>query len=101
LLHSIAFLAFIASLAAMARKLDAFPGGPRYDWEQWLDGTAWILRKGEDFEIEIASMRAAVSRAAKERGLTVRTKAVRDEDGTEALAIQASRERAPGPPSTR
>jgi hypothetical protein len=75
----------------MARKLDAFPGGPPYDFDRWFDGSPWLLRKGEDFEIDIASMRAAVSRAAKARGLKVRTKLIRDDDGTEALAIQASR----------
>jgi hypothetical protein len=39
----------------LARKLKEFPGGPtrgRYPWDQWLDGSVWLLRKGEDYEIE-------------------------------------------------
>lgn len=74
----------------MAKKLDAFPGGPAYDWDKWLDGSPWLLRKGEDYEIDTASMRAAASRAAKARGKKARTRVIRDQDGTEALAIEAS-----------
>jgi hypothetical protein len=73
----------------MAKKLKAFPGSPSYEWDQWLDGSPWLLRRGEDYEIGTASMRAAVSRAARQRGKTVKTKALIDEDGVEALAVQA------------
>lgn len=73
----------------MAEKLSAFPGRPPYDWDRWLDGAPWRLRKGEDYDIDTASMRAAVSRAAKARGKRVRTRLVRDEDGAEALVVQA------------
>ena len=73
----------------MATKLSAFPGVPPYDWDQWLDGSAWLLRKGEDYDIESASMRAAASRAAKERGKRVRTAVVTDDNGVESVAVQA------------
>jgi hypothetical protein len=73
----------------MAKKLDEFPGGPPYRWDLWLDGSPWLLRKGEDYEIGTPSMRAAVSRAAKAREKKVRTRVVREKDGTEALVVQA------------
>jgi hypothetical protein len=73
----------------MAKKLESFPRGPLYDWDQWLDGSPWLLTRGEDFEIDIPSMRAAASRAAKARGLRVRTSAVEASDGQSALAVQA------------
>jgi hypothetical protein len=77
----------------MAKRLDAFPGGPPHDWDKWLDGSPWLLRRGEDFEIGVASMRAAASRAARGRGLKIRTRLVRDDDGVEGLIIQAVRSR--------
>lgn len=76
----------------MAKRLDRFPGGPtrdRYDWDQWFDGEPWLLKKGEDYEIATASMRAAVSRAAKDAGKKVRTRVGSDSAGTETLVIQA------------
>ena len=75
----------------MAKRLNSFPRGPSYDWDRWLDGSPWLLTRGADFEIDIASMRAAASRAAKARGLRVRTSAVQDADGSDALAVQAYR----------
>ena len=75
----------------MAEKLEEFPGGPTrttYPWGQWLDGSVWLLRKGEDYEVETASMRAAASKAAKAHGKKLRTRIV-TENGTEGLAIQA------------
>lgn len=73
----------------MAKKLDAFPAGPGYDWDKWLDGSAWLLRKGEDYDIGTPSMRAAASRAARERGKKIRTRQVTQDDGTDALVVQA------------
>jgi hypothetical protein len=77
----------------VARKLKSFPGrratSRAYPWEQWLDGSVWLLRSGEDYSITTDSMRAAVSRAAKQAGKRARTSVVEDDDGTEALAVQA------------
>lgn len=75
----------------MAKRLKEFPGEhvrDRYPWDEWLDGSAWLLRRGDDYTITTASMRAAASRAATERNKRVRTSAQED-DGAEALAIQA------------
>jgi hypothetical protein len=76
----------------MAEKLKEFPGGPtrgKYRWDLWLDGSAWLLRKGDDYEISSLSMRAVASRAAKAAGKKVRTRLRKDPDGSEALIIQA------------
>jgi hypothetical protein len=78
----------------MAERLKAFPGGPRYDWDNWLDGTPWLLRKGEDYDIDTDSMRAAASRAAKQRKKKVRTRVIADERG-EGLALEAYPPEAP------
>lgn len=72
----------------MAKQLDRFPGGGSYDWDQWLDGGIWLLTKGEDFEIDIESMRAAASRAAKQAGKKVRTRVIKEGEADQ-LAIQA------------
>ena len=75
----------------MAERLERFPGGPTqgaHAWEEWLDGSPWLLRRGEDCEIETASMRPAASRAAKAAGKRVHTRVISDEQG-EALAIEA------------
>jgi hypothetical protein len=76
----------------MARELESFPPRRRaskYPWEEWLNGRPWLLRHGEDYTVSSASMRASVARKAKELGKQVRTQASTDDDGTEALIIQA------------
>ncbi len=66
------------------------PGRPRkYDWNSWLDGQVRKLKRGEHYETSTASMRATASNAAKKSGRKLRTKAVTETDGTEALIIQA------------
>jgi hypothetical protein len=61
----------------------------RYPWDEWLDGHPWKLRRGEDFDTSIASMRAIASKAARSEGMTLRTQATKDDDGAEVLIIQA------------
>ena len=76
----------------MAKKRKEFPGGPtrgRYDWSTWLNGDVWELESGDDFEVDIASMRAIASRAAKQAGKKLRTRVIHNEDGTDSLVIQA------------
>ena len=73
----------------MAERLDEFPSGAtKYPWEDWLDGSIWLLRKGVDYDIGTPSMRQAVARAAKASGKQLRTRTEREKDGTEALIIQ-------------
>lgn len=75
----------------MARQLKEFPGRRRsqYNWDEWLDGQTWLLRRGEDYNVSTDVMRANVSKAAAARGMKVQTKKVIEKDGTEGLAIQA------------
>lgn len=74
----------------MAEVVDKMPkasgGGcrPKYAWDTWLDGQAWKLTAGEDFEIPLRSFQAAANKAARNRGLEVIT---RQHDG--CLYIQA------------
>jgi hypothetical protein len=75
----------------MARQLAQFPKARRqskYPWDQWLDGSVWLLRKGEDYETTSPSMRAIATSAAKKEGKRLRTQITVDEDGIEALVIQ-------------
>ncbi len=56
----------------MAQLLDKFPARD-YPWEEWLDGKPYGLKRGADFDTDVASMRVTVYRAAKRRGVRVRT----------------------------
>jgi hypothetical protein len=79
----------------VAEKLENFPGGARtkgggrkYPWDEWLDGSIWLLRKDEDYSSTTLSFRATISKTAKREGKKVRSRTVKDERG-EGLAIQA------------
>ncbi len=75
-----------------ARVLPEFPDQRRkgkYPWDEWLDGQVRLLRKGEQYSTETATMRAVASSAAKKAGKRLRSKVMTDEDGCEALVIQA------------
>lgn len=58
----------------MAKKVnpDLLSGGrgrpPIYPWDEWLDGSTWLLTKGEDFDIQIESMRQSIYNMARRRG---------------------------------
>ncbi len=74
----------------MAKRLDNFefprpPGrSPKYPWDEWLDGFAWRLTRGEDFVPTSESFRSMAYDAAELRGLKCQTKI----DG-DSLTIQA------------
>lgn len=76
----------------MARRLETFPAatGARYPWDEWLDGAAWQLVRGDDFHAKTSTLRANAQIQAKKRGGRVRTKAV-EQDGREAIVIQFQR----------
>lgn len=48
--------------------------GPKYPWDQILDGQTWRLDAGEDFACKPESFRGAVYLAAKARGVKARCK---------------------------
>jgi hypothetical protein len=76
----------------VATKLNDFPSRKRrskYPWAEWLDGSTWKLRRGEDFQTTGESMRATAVKAAQAAGKNIRTQVTTDQDGTEVLVLQA------------
>jgi hypothetical protein len=73
----------------MAARLDTFPAAAaaRYPWDQWLDGSPWALKQGEDFDAKPATVRSNARIQAEKRGGTVRT-CLLDEGGTPVVVIQ-------------
>lgn len=43
----------------------------RYPWDEWADGRARRIRRGEDFDTSAASMRVRLYQEARRRGLKV------------------------------
>lgn len=75
----------------MAEKIEALPAGrsgSRAVRDEWLDGSAWQLKQGEDYDRSTSAMRAALSTAGRSRGLRLRSRSGRETDGTETLAVQ-------------
>lgn len=53
-----------------------FPDGrgvEKYPWEQWFDGGIWQIKQGEDFQVDIGSMRSCIYTAAKRYKKKIRT----------------------------
>lgn len=77
----------------MARKLDNFPAdsNARYPWDEWLDGSAWELRRGEDFDAKPATLKTNAQSQAKKRNGRVRSRMTDTTEGREALVIQFQR----------
>lgn len=81
----------------MARVISEFPenietrGRPfKYPWRDWLNGEAWELVPGVDFNVEVASFRATLMKRAKDFGLTVRTAQSLDENDEPVFFLQAT-----------
>lgn len=73
----------------MARIVDSLPPArikSNYPWDEWFDGRAWELVKGEDFDCEVQSMRTMAYSRARERGLHAASRIVGD-----TLTIQATK----------
>lgn len=79
----------------MARKLETFPEAQersdKYPWSEWGDGSVWEIVRGTDFDTALSSMRQTVSKAAKKRGMTARTRGYK-RDGKEFLVFQFVRD---------
>ena len=76
----------------MARRLESFPYGQqppvrRYPWTDWLDGSVWEIRRGEDYDVSTENMRVNLHMKADSRAVKVRTKKVHDPKG-EGLVFQ-------------
>lgn len=59
----------------MAERIDNLTRRPPrpaiYPWAEWLDGSAWRIRRGEDFEVSAESMAAQIRIRAAREGRTV------------------------------
>lgn len=66
----------------MAKKLKGDVKGNKrgpqstYDWDTWLDGNSWQLKRGVDFDTPVEKMRIRVWNVSSQRGLSVRTEVV-------------------------
>jgi hypothetical protein len=70
----------------MARRLKTFPDTRdprtrRYPWNEWLDGSVWEIRRGEDYDVTTENMRVTLHMKADSRVIKVRTKKVHDQRG--------------------
>jgi hypothetical protein len=75
----------------MAVELEQFPSGARatkYPWEQWMNGSVWKLRRGEDYEATTRSMRTFAHTKASSADMKVKTRTLTDDDGIECLIVQ-------------
>ncbi len=74
----------------MATRLEAFSfeDTSRYQWSQWLDGSAWQLVRGEDFTASTSSVINSARDKAARKGGKVRTRRTTDQLGREGLILQ-------------
>jgi len=81
--HEIVFVGILFSFTIqekeMAKTLKKFVftnvgrSAKKYDWDNWLNGSAWELEKGKDFDIEVSSFRCGAYLAAGRRGKRLQT----------------------------
>jgi hypothetical protein len=65
------------------RPAEGFPparGRTRWDFSAVADGHVYLLRKGEDFDVEVESLAVAARRWAREHDYTLATRSEFDED---------------------
>jgi hypothetical protein len=71
----------------MAKKLKHFPDSKapatarRYPWSEWADGSAWEIRRGEDYDVATENMRVNLHLKADALGRKVRTRKITDTGG--------------------
>jgi hypothetical protein len=52
-------------------------GAPRkYPWDEWMDGSCWLLRAGVDYTIATRNFQATAFKHAQRNGYTLHTKQV-------------------------
>lgn len=65
-------------------RVDDFPPrGALWDFGEVADGDVYLLRKGRDFDVEVASLAAAARRWARTRGYRLTTRSEFDEQHAE------------------
>lgn len=71
----------------MATKLAAMPKKQRgHPWDEWSDGSAWLISQGTDFPGQLESMRVRLYSKAKELGKSLEIM-VNKEEGTIAFRM--------------
>lgn len=56
-----------------------------YPWDEWLDGSHWLLARGEDFKTEPHSFRSAIYAACTRRGVKATVSVKGDEVHVQAV----------------
>jgi hypothetical protein len=46
----------------------------KYPWSEWMDGQAWKIKQGEDFDTPTQSFVAALHTKAKAKGMKCKTR---------------------------
>lgn len=72
----------------MAERITHFTPRPDgrpalYPWDEWLDGSAWRIRRGEDFTVAPESMATQIRNTARDRGGRARARLTPDGEGVE------------------
>lgn len=67
-------------MAERIEPLKVRPGrAQRYPWAEWMDGSAWRIKRGVDFDSAAPAMRSVITAAASRRGVRVKTTVPDDE----------------------
>lgn len=76
----------------MAERIDNLSRARKtlYPWRNWMDGSAWRIHRGEDFEVSAESMAAQIRMRATREGMGAYARCP-DEDTVE---FEFSRKRA-------
>lgn len=45
---------------------------PKYPWDQWMNGSWWLIKQGEDFDSQIESLRTGLLNRARRHGVPVK-----------------------------
>lgn len=54
-----------------------------YPWDEWMDGSAWRIRRGEDFEVSAESMAQHIRNRARDGGMSAHARLTDDGEAVE------------------
>ncbi len=62
----------------MAKRLEEFPAlletrKKKYPWDEWMDGSIWIIERGIDFSVAFTTMQGYLYQQAIDNRQNVRT----------------------------
>jgi hypothetical protein len=81
----------------MPQRIDEMPKSNRgrakkYDFSDQFDGNTWVIVKGDDFDCEVASIRAHLYREVREAGKSLKSSET-EVKGQPALAFKVTDEK--------